>query len=118
MRSLTERPSASDISVTLIRFGRKRRLVLMFEWLTVWPDRGPFPVSSQRRDMSKSLDQVVRAGHAGDGKNGPFRGTRTYKVTAQGRQVRNPSRFRATSAGHSPSKTGVNALVPRRNTDS
>jgi len=39
---LDRTPSASDISVTLIRFGRKRRLVLMFEWLTVWPDRGPF----------------------------------------------------------------------------
>src|ERR1044072_5678509 len=85
MRSLNERPSASDISVTLIRFGRKRRLVLMLEWLTVWPDRGPFPVRSQRRDMSKSLRHA--GPEAGD-KNGPFRGTRTYKVREQGRQVR------------------------------
>jgi hypothetical protein len=28
-----------------------RRLVLMFEWLTLWPTKGPLPVSSQRRDM-------------------------------------------------------------------
>src|SRR5438046_6790181 len=51
MRSFTERPSASDISVTFSRFGRKRRLVLMFEWLTLWPTSGPLPVRSQRRDM-------------------------------------------------------------------
>src|SRR5438093_1594445 len=51
MRSLKARPSASDISVTLSRFGRNRRLVLMFEWLTLWPTRGPLAVSSQRRDM-------------------------------------------------------------------
>ena len=36
-RSLTERPSASEIMVTFSRLGRKRRLVLMFEWLTLWP---------------------------------------------------------------------------------
>ena len=56
MRSLTERPSASEISVTLSRFGRKRRLVLMFEWLTLWPTCGPLPVKSQRRDMVEILE--------------------------------------------------------------
>src|ERR1700731_806040 len=54
MRSLTERPSASEISVTLHRFGRNRRLVLMLEWLTLWPTSGPLAVSSQRRDMAKN----------------------------------------------------------------
>src|SRR5277367_6129529 len=54
-RSRTFRPSASEMKVTLHRFGRKRRLVLMLEWLTLWPVRGPLAVSSQRRDMSKIL---------------------------------------------------------------
>src|SRR4051794_24767861 len=57
MRSLTERPSASEISVTLRRFGRKRRLVLMFEWLTLWPTCGPLPVRSHRRDMVEILEK-------------------------------------------------------------
>src|SRR4051794_19149538 len=39
------------MKVTLHRFGRKRRLVLMLEWLTLWPTWGPLAVSSQRRDI-------------------------------------------------------------------
>src|SRR5690348_9166587 len=54
-RRRTLRPSASEMKVTLHRFGRKRRLVLMLEWLTLWPTRGPFAVSSQRRDITKIL---------------------------------------------------------------
>src|SRR3954466_15325378 len=42
------------MKVTLTRFGRKRRLVLMLEWLTVWPTWGPLAVNSQPRDMVKS----------------------------------------------------------------
>jgi hypothetical protein len=34
-RRRTERPSVSDTSVTLHRFGKKRRLVLRLEWLTL-----------------------------------------------------------------------------------
>src|ERR1700757_2203364 len=56
-RSRTFRPSASEMKVTLHRFGRKRRLVLMLEWLTLWPVRGPLAVSSPRRDISKILFQ-------------------------------------------------------------
>src|SRR5262249_31362430 len=52
---LTERPSASEISVTLSRLGRKRRLVLMFEWLTLCPTCARLPVSSHRRDIEKIL---------------------------------------------------------------
>src|SRR5258705_3526429 len=84
MRSLTERPSASDISVTLIRFGRKRRLVLMFEWLTVWPDRGPFPVSSQRRDMSKSSDKLCGPEMPATGKAVHFEGRGPIKSPRKG----------------------------------
>src|SRR6201994_2055914 len=54
-RRRTLRPSASEMKVTLHRFGRKRRLVLMLEWLTLWPTSGPLAVSSQRRDMSQIL---------------------------------------------------------------
>src|SRR5438105_1129731 len=53
-RRRTLRARASEMKVTLTRFGRKRRLVLMLEWLTLWPTWGPLAVSSQRRDMAKS----------------------------------------------------------------
>src|SRR3569832_2113200 len=54
-RKRTLRPSTSEMKVTLHRFGRKRRLVLMLEWLTLWPTWGPLAVSSQRRDMLQIL---------------------------------------------------------------
>src|ERR1700753_1558773 len=54
-RRRTLRPRASEMKVTLHRFGRNRRLVLMLEWLTLWPTSGPLAVSSQRRDMSQIL---------------------------------------------------------------
>src|SRR5262245_2617312 len=69
-RSFTERPSASDITVTLSRLGRNRRLVLRFEWLTLCPTCAPLPVSSHRRDMAKS--SLKRSGalpaHAASGR--------------------------------------------------
>jgi len=37
--------------VTLSRLGRKRRLVLRFEWLTRWPICRVLPVSSQRQGL-------------------------------------------------------------------
>src|SRR5262249_20240684 len=51
MRRRTLRFSASEISVTLTRFGRKRRLVLLLAWLTLWPLCTALPVSSHSRDM-------------------------------------------------------------------
>src|SRR5512140_444253 len=50
-RRRTLRPSASEMKVTLHRFGRNRRLVLLLEWRTVWPTSGPLAVNSQRRDI-------------------------------------------------------------------
>jgi hypothetical protein len=38
--------------LTFIRFGKKRRLDLMFEWLTLWPTWADLPVNSHRRDMA------------------------------------------------------------------
>jgi hypothetical protein len=35
-----------------MRFGKKRRFVLMFEWLTLWPTWAVLPVNSHRRDMA------------------------------------------------------------------
>src|SRR4051812_7936703 len=55
-RRRTLRSRASLMKVTLTRFGRKRRLVLMLEWLTLWPTWGPLAVSSQRRDMASILE--------------------------------------------------------------
>src|ERR1700689_5012854 len=51
-RNRTFRPSASEMKVPLHRFGRNRGLVLIFEWLTLWPTRGPLAGSSQRRDIA------------------------------------------------------------------
>src|ERR1700709_2295236 len=53
-RNRTFRPSASEMKVTLHRFGRNRRLVLILEWLTLWPTIGPLAVSSQRRDIAQN----------------------------------------------------------------
>src|SRR5262249_61771213 len=39
--------------VTLSRLGRKRRLVLMLEWLTLCPTCAVLPVSSHRHDIEK-----------------------------------------------------------------
>jgi hypothetical protein len=41
MRSRTKRSSVSEISKTLHRFGRNRRLVWRLEWLTLWPTLWP-----------------------------------------------------------------------------
>src|ERR1700722_9927474 len=67
MRSLTDWPSASDIMVTLTRLAKKRRLVLMFEWLTRWPTCSPLPVNSQRRDMAENLPSFASRARARDG---------------------------------------------------
>src|SRR5215469_6014190 len=44
-------PIASDSSETVCKFGRKRRLVLRFEWLTLLPTWTPLPVTGHLRDM-------------------------------------------------------------------
>jgi hypothetical protein len=58
-RNLKLRSSFSEISVTFCRLGRKTRLVLLLAWLTLWPTWRPLPVSSQMRDMAKTLSLLV-----------------------------------------------------------
>src|SRR3954463_563979 len=50
-RRRTLRPRVSEMKVTLHKLGKNLRLVLMLEWLTLWPTWGPLAVSSQRRDI-------------------------------------------------------------------
>src|SRR6202035_1238870 len=91
-RRRTLRPSASEMKVTLHRFGRKRRLVLMLEWLTRWPTWGPLAVSSQRRDISKILCHPRANLSPRGSKSCPSRERRTYRGWAplrQGFEARN-----------------------------
>ena len=44
-------PRVSLASVSLCKFGRKTRFLLLLAWLTRWPLRTPLPVNSQRRAM-------------------------------------------------------------------
>src|SRR4051812_31567150 len=77
------------MKVTLQRLGRNLRLVLMLEWLTLWPVWGALAVSSQRRDMvSKSLKLAARGlARARRGSiSGPFRNGRTYRQSGGMRQ--------------------------------
>src|SRR6202049_886037 len=90
-RRRTLRPSASEMKVTLHRFGRNRRLVLMLEWLTLWPTCGLLAVSSQRRDIFKNplpSPALPRAHQArpGGSKSRPSRERRTYRGQAAERQ--------------------------------
>src|SRR5688572_1197918 len=50
--SVTHRLSLSSQKRCVCRFGRKRRRFLMFEWETLFPVRGRFPVTWQTRDMA------------------------------------------------------------------
>jgi hypothetical protein len=51
--------------VALTKFGRNRRLVLIFEWLTLWPTWADLPVNSHRRDMANLYnDHALPPGRA------------------------------------------------------
>src|ERR1044071_6335991 len=53
-------PSVSDSKDWLCRFGRKRRLVLMLEWLTLWPTWTPLPVTGHLRAMRHLVQRYLR----------------------------------------------------------
>src|ERR1700712_4622806 len=70
------------MKVTLHRFGRNRRLVLILEWLTLLPTSGPLAVSSQRRDISSNPLPASPAGPVGrvaGSKSRPSWERRTYR---------------------------------------
>src|SRR6266481_6011045 len=90
------------MKVTLHRFGRNRRLVLILEWLTLWPTSGPLAVSSQRRDIAKS-SFVPGLESFGGSNSRPFQEPRTYRGRAASRQGSHP-RF---CAGPTPRETGL-----------
>src|SRR5262249_52305454 len=79
--------------VTFIRFGKKRRLDLMFEWLTLCPTWADFPVNSHRRDMAYLWASCALANDAELGNLGSFE-WRTYNDLGRARQVRDRA-FRA-----------------------
>src|SRR6185295_5199992 len=88
-RRRTLRPSASEMKVTLQRLGKNLRLVLMLEWLTLWPVWGALAVSSQRRDMvlkSSKLALARQRRRRRGSISGPFRNGRTYRQRGPPRQ--------------------------------
>src|ERR1043166_7558559 len=50
-------PSTSDNTEIVCKFGRKRRFVLMLEWLTLWPTRTPLPVTGHLRAIFNLTQQ-------------------------------------------------------------
>src|ERR1700682_4147594 len=65
------------MKVTLHRFGRNRRLVLMLEWLTFWPTLGPLAVSSQLRYISSKSSSTP-----GTSEKRVKRAARGFKITS------------------------------------
>src|SRR5690554_3302304 len=75
------------MSETWQRFGRNRRRVLRFAWLTLLPDITALPESSQRRDMDEFLQKFTRiaaktrnpyrCGHI-EGRPSPVKGERAF----------------------------------------
>src|SRR6202043_1242547 len=104
-RRRTLRPSTSDMKVTLHRFGRNRRLVLILEWLTLWPTCGPLAVSSQRRDILRNPLPSPGLVSLGGSKSGPSWERRTYRGSAAGRQGFGP--------GPAPAKRPVSRAFRR-----
>ena len=100
--------SASEISVTLHRLGRNRRLVLRFEWLTLWPVCAALPVSSHRRDMVNSSTLLAPATRA-PGWVSSWEACGTY---SEGR--RHASRKARLMTGRKPGCADARGRRPRR----
>ena len=77
--------------MTLHRFGRNLRLVLLFAWLTLLPDWTPLPVNSQLRDMMHLfflfLGQYAAGAVPGRVPSGLVGKLRFYSHTAPARQA-------------------------------
>jgi hypothetical protein len=84
-RKRTISPNVSLKSDVVCTFGRKRRRVLLWAWLTLFPVRTPLPVIMQRRDIDRLLFHVpsrVAVGQARSCKRviGPRQGASLYYV--------------------------------------
>jgi hypothetical protein len=77
-------------------------LVLMFEWLTLWPTCAPLPVKSHRRDIGKPLNFPEQACRTKDPRNvgrvarppTAYLGPRTYSQRRKCRQAARLVRIR------------------------
>src|SRR5215813_3516558 len=56
-------PSTSDRTEIVCTLGMKRRLVLMLEWLTLWPTWTPLPVTGHLRAMRHLVQQSGNKTH-------------------------------------------------------
>src|ERR1700731_4552071 len=63
-RRIRTGPSTSDNTEIVCRFGRKRRFVLMLEWLTLWPTWTPLPVTGHLRAMTTPLFNATETDRA------------------------------------------------------
>src|SRR5690349_8787255 len=102
--------------VTLSRFGRNRRLVLMFEWLTLWPTRTPFPVRSQRRDIALPLElkrrpETPKMAVSMDGEPIVAGGLIVKKTIKFPVRTRAQARFPIIESTYSPTRSGISACL-------
>src|ERR1700733_9416141 len=112
MRKRTDFPSRSDISVTLSRLGRKRRLVLRFEWLTRWPICRVLPVSSQRHAMAILVFKICppKRPAAHHGRRRTYnRRSETRQATGDGEVPANARKIIETT--HSPTRHGASSAL-------
>src|SRR4030081_2974935 len=103
--------------VTFSRLGRKRRLVLMLEWLTLCPTCAPLPLSSHRHDIGEDLLFAGLRTTRAQGIDlvsiapaletaGPFGRPRTYSDGAPMRQAGQPP------AGREPNLIRIRPIRP------
>ncbi len=100
MRRRTERPSASEISVTLHRFGKNRRLVFRFRVADLVPNLGAFGcqfAAPRHSEILVSSRSSPYGAHVGS-KPVHFQEPRTYKGPVPQRQGKEGC-FRSDIAG-------------------
>src|SRR4051795_3568593 len=85
-------PSASESSEVTWRFGRKRRLVLLLAWLTLWPTWTPLPVIAHFLAISKDLQPEREPPRAPGGRRARGAVSRPGRRAGQASRPRNPAR--------------------------
>src|SRR5215213_1713953 len=97
--------------VTLSRFGRNRRLVLRFEWLTLLPTSADLPVRSQRRDIAVPLNARGAVG-APEMTFSLDRGR--IVVRARGVKASRRPLYPIIETTHSPPRPGISGYPPHQ----